>query len=1231
MKKWLFVLLLAFGLTWLVACEKEPVVPITYTVTFDTGEGGTTIPSQVITNGGKVTKPSDPTRDGFVFTDVWMNGTFEWDFDLDIVTEDLTLVAGWLEISSTPIEIKMIDEPFTSTVEWRQTDANLQNFTVSIRPEDSATYTVIEGSFVFDTTDLMQIVHFTPTVLPSGGTYVIKIEVSGNVVESDPLLFGGGGTEENPYLVNNIGDVLLILENEEYQDDHYLQTTDLLSTVTEPIEINDDRKASFSGTYDGGNFTISFTGSGGLFHEILETGVVRNLVIDGTTTLYAAELNLYPIGAVADFNAGLIENVTSRALLENARLQGSLPVYDGVDTTDLTTGAGGIVGLNQATGIIREVNVGGSGAIKAGRGIGGVAAYNFGLIEHVIVTATLPAGNQANTARSSNTYSYGGGVAGFNFGTIQYAAVSGRVFAQSAFADAGAGNEGKNVAFGGIAGYNEGIIRDSSFARSLAAKEFIDKARATELDDLANNLGVASIHGDLYIGGIAGINAGDIYDVYVGGALIAARDFAGGIAGLTLGTGMISNAYVFAEVTTKDDGGLVTVAGPKTTATTYEIAPSGFDANTTLFKRLINSETNLTWVPGDVPSPKLPEFTTDDLAKVGNHFNASGVLNWQSGAVTAVNIVLENIVLPFGASAQLEYSITPSTAPDLYTEWTSSNDLIVVAHPDGLIEGIGVGTAVITVTTRDGGFTDTISVTVEDYVHVDSVTVTSPEITLPEPNNIEVRPEINIGTVINFEVVILPENAEYTNYTLTASNSRAVINGNEVTFVYGNTGPGNVSIVVSFEDSSVGSLEYRFKTVEVVVDIPITGVTITSPEITLPEANNSEVRPEIEIGTVINLVVDILPIEASNKNYTITSSNSRAEVNGHEVTFVYGLTGPGNVSINVLFEDTSVGVNGLFEFRFLTVEPANVPITSVLVTSPEVTMPEVNNIEVRPTIEIGTVINLVVEILPANATNKNYTITSSNSRAVVDGHQVSFVYGLTGPGSVSIRLQFEDTSVGIAGLLEYRFSTIEVVADIPITSVTVTSPEFTMPEVNNIAVRPTIDIGTVINLVVEILPADATNKNYTITSSNSRAVVDGHQVSFVYGLTGPGSVSIKLQFEDTSVGIGGLLEYRFSTVQPPVTISANITSADITLGTPNVIDSKALIQINTTIGFTVTFTPENPTNMNYTMTASNGRATVNPDQTVTFNLSTGVGNVSITFTFEDTTISPVIFYFTTTE
>ncbi|MFU8793627.1 MAG: Ig-like domain-containing protein, partial [Acholeplasmataceae bacterium] len=889
-----------------------------------------------------------------------------------------------------------------------------------------------------------------------------------------------------------------------------------------------DRKVVFGGTYNGQNFSISFTGNGGLFHEITEDGVVKNLVIDSTTNLYAAEQNLYPIGAVADKNAGLIENISTRALLENARLQGTLPVYSGVDTSDLTTGAGGIVGLNALTGVIRNVFVGGAGAVKAGRGVGGVAAYNFGLIEDALVTATLPAGNQANTGRSSNTYSYGGGIAGFNFGTIQNVTVTGRVFAQSAYAETGAGNEGKNIAFGGIAGYNEGIITNSAFARNLGMKEFIDKTRSAELGDSANNLGVASVHGDLYVGGIAGINAGQISHVYVGGALIGARDFAGGITGLTLGSGMITNAYVFAEVAIKDDAGVkITTANAKTTATSYEIAPSGFDANSVVFKRLVNSLTDNIWVPGDFEAPKLPAFTAEDFEKVGNQFSASGVLLWQQGSVTGVDIVLDSVAIAFGVSLQLEYSVLPSTAPDTYTTWTSSDPSVVRIIGEGLIEGVGEGSATITVTTRDGGFTDTILVTVEDYVKVTEVNVSSPEITLPTPNNSDDRLDIEIDTVINFVVELLPEDAQFKNYTLSSSNSRAVVDGNQVTFVYGNTGPGRVSITISFEDSTVTPLEYRFNTTQTVapVDVPITEVTITSPDITLPEANNSAVRDDIEIGSVVNIVVDILPENASNKNYTVSVSNSRGTVVGNEVTF----TTLGLISIYVDFEDTSVGDNGRFNFRFTIVEgePVAVPITEVTITSPDITLPEANNSAVRDDIEIGSVVNIVVDILPENASNKNYTVSVSNSRGTVVGNEVTF----TTLGLISIYVDFEDTSVGDNGRFNFRFTIVEgEPAEVLISSVTITSPEITLPEANNSAVRDVITIGTVITIVVsDILPVDASNQNFTITTSNSRATVNGNEVTFVFGNTGPGSVSILVTFEDTSVGDNGVFNFRFTT------------------------------------------------------------------------------------------------------
>lgn len=76
--------------------EPEPT-PTTYTVTFDS-DGGTSIDSQTVEEGGKVTKPTDPTKADNTFSG-WFSDiglTTEWDFDNDTVTADTTLHAKWV-------------------------------------------------------------------------------------------------------------------------------------------------------------------------------------------------------------------------------------------------------------------------------------------------------------------------------------------------------------------------------------------------------------------------------------------------------------------------------------------------------------------------------------------------------------------------------------------------------------------------------------------------------------------------------------------------------------------------------------------------------------------------------------------------------------------------------------------------------------------------------------------------------------------------------------------------------------------------------------------------------------------------------------------------------------------------------------------------------------------------------------------------------------------------------
>ena len=67
-----------------------------YTVSFDTKNGGEIDPVEV-EEGGLLTKPADPTREGYTFAGWYKDSSlsFPWNFSKDTVNEDTTLYAGW--------------------------------------------------------------------------------------------------------------------------------------------------------------------------------------------------------------------------------------------------------------------------------------------------------------------------------------------------------------------------------------------------------------------------------------------------------------------------------------------------------------------------------------------------------------------------------------------------------------------------------------------------------------------------------------------------------------------------------------------------------------------------------------------------------------------------------------------------------------------------------------------------------------------------------------------------------------------------------------------------------------------------------------------------------------------------------------------------------------------------------------------------------------------------------
>jgi len=77
----------------------------TYTIAFDS-DGGTLVEEQIVSEGGLVERPTDPTKDGFTFKE-WFSELLDkaWDFLVDLVTGDDTLIAIWEENSSSSIEL----------------------------------------------------------------------------------------------------------------------------------------------------------------------------------------------------------------------------------------------------------------------------------------------------------------------------------------------------------------------------------------------------------------------------------------------------------------------------------------------------------------------------------------------------------------------------------------------------------------------------------------------------------------------------------------------------------------------------------------------------------------------------------------------------------------------------------------------------------------------------------------------------------------------------------------------------------------------------------------------------------------------------------------------------------------------------------------------------------------------------------------------------------------------
>ena len=263
--------------------------------------------------------------------------------------------------------------------------------------------------------------------------------------------------------------------------------------------------------------------------------------------------------------------------------------------------------------------------------------------------------------------------------------------------------------------------------------------------------------------------------------------------------------------------------------------------------------------------------------------------------------------------------------------WKSSNEQVCTVSEAGLVTATGVGTAVVTVTTVDGGHTATCTVKVIQHVK---------DITLNK-NNVSLK----VGESDLLKVTVNPANADNKSVIWSSSNEQiATVDAN-----------GNVKALKAGEAWIKAVSEDNAQAKDsclVTVIQPVTGVTLSQNSYRLTN-----------IGENIQLEATVQPEDASNKEVKWSSSDESVCIvaNGKVVA-----TGFGTAVVMAITAD-----GGFMATCAIIVEKETIPVTDVTLSQTQALLIEGERLQLNATVK------------PNDATNKTLIWKSSDETICV--------------------------------------------------------------------------------------------------------------------------------------------------------------------------------------------------------------------------------------------------------
>ena len=584
--------------------------------------------------------------------------------------------------------------------------------------------------------------------------------------------------------------------------------------------------------------------------------------------------------------------------------------------------------------------------------------------------------------------------------------------------------------------------------------------------------------------------------------------------------------------------------------------------------------------------------------------------------VLATGVTLDRTMakLEVGGSLNLAATVLPEYAFNKNVNWTSSNQTIA-SVANGLITALSPGTAIIIVTTQDGGFTASCEIVVS--LSVASMTLNKTSLTLVEGNS-----ETLIAT-------ILPANASNKTVTWTSSNNAvATVTSDGIVIA---RSVGTTTITVTLQN---GNISAACAVTVTAASVPVAGVILNST------------KSEITVGSTLTLVATVLPENATNKNVVWTSTNPTvASVNNGVVI----ANSPGTASIIVTSQDGGKSATCL-----VTVTPFHVPVAGVTLNNS------------TAVISFGATLTLTATVLPENATNKNVVWTSSNptvasisngmvtalspgtasiivttveggftvtckvtvnlavsgitlnktSLTLIEGNSETLIANITPANASNKGIIWTSSNANVATVINdgtviaksAGTTTITVITQdgsksatcvvtvnakgIPVAGVSLNAPTYHSP----------LNVGETLKLTATVLPADAYNPTVKWTSSNPSVA----KVEESDGIMGEKAIVTALSPGETTIVVTTIEGGFTATIQ--ITVRMAVTGISLNKTTLSLIEGNSETLI-------VTFTPANASNKGITWKTNNTAiATVDSDGKVTARTA---GSTIITATTQD--------------